>query len=190
MKLGDLIASSMAGKALLAPTKHIKFKVLLHTADGQRTASDASAMLVFLDDNERDQAIAAADKASEARYGGNPPVDAREGERQYYILAAALRDEEDTRVSFAKDVAELKRSLHAIDRARIYEAYIDFLAEEYPVEIDEATWKALVDDAEKKSLRDLLMLYGSSQIRRVVMPLAGRYGAPPTVTSSATAPTS
>lgn len=190
MKLGDLRTASLSGKALLAPTKRVTFKVLLHTQHGERTTTDASAILVFLDDEERDQALTAADKAVEARYNGNPPRDAREQERQYHVLAAALRDEENTAATFAQDAAELKRALHAIDRDRVYEAYIDFLAEEYPVEIDEATWKALTEEAEKKSLRDLLMQFGSSLIRRVVLPLAGRYGAPPTPTSSAGAPTS
>jgi len=192
MKLADILTKGLtSSSALLAPTKRVEFRVMGHTKQGERTFLDASAILVFLDDQEREAALREAGKVARLRNGGADPSHGEMvEERTYQLLALALRDEDNTAAVFTRDATTLRKALHALEATRVWETYEAFLAEEYPSELDEETWKRLVDDAEKKYLRDLLLQYGSSAIRRVVPFLAGRCGAPLTVTSGAGAPTS
>jgi hypothetical protein len=184
MKLGAFLERARKGQARPAPTKAVKFKILAHDGQGDRVVvEDVTAALVFLDDAERQEALDAADKAA-----GDKSATLIAEERQYQILSRALRDDEDYAVQFAKDAGELRRAMHSMERQRIYDEYVQFIADEFPDEISAEDFDKLVEEAQGKSLPALLSSFGYSRIRAALPSLAARFGRSQTQTSGATAP--
>lgn len=191
MKLGNFLERSRKGQATPAPTRPVKFRVLSKDSNGERTIVEASAVLAFVDDEERREALIAAEKSLREEFPtGEIPSERLKEEYAYHVLARALRDEEDTAAQFATDVKQLRRALHSMDRVRIYDEYVAFIADEFPEDVDQDTLEKLVEEAEGKSLRALLSDYGYSQIRAALPSLAARYGTSQTGTSGGTGPAS
>jgi hypothetical protein len=129
-------------------------------------------------EHERDEAYRDADAAVRKFYGGKsePPIDRIVAERNYHLLAKALRDADSPSDAFAASVMQLKSALVLDEAKRVFDEYEAWIAEEFPDSVDEETFKKLVEDAKKKSLNDLLTSYGFATIHRALGSLAAHSG--------------
>src|SRR5262249_15330108 len=90
-----------------APVLPVKFKaVSIRPSDGTRMWTEVSAVLVFVNDSERSEAVREADKYLREKYTSRNaqgqvierlpvPDDARVQEEMYQVLHRALRDVDD-----------------------------------------------------------------------------------------------
>jgi hypothetical protein len=177
-KLGDFL-SNKAGRSVAAPVKPVKFKICFRDqGQGELRLNEASAVMVFLDEDARAEAVASAEREMQQEFPeGNAPHDLLRDRRMSHFLSKALRDEQDPRQLFASNERELRSCLHIEEMRRMVSTYADFIQSEFPDQIDEEQLKQLIEDAEKKSLRDLLTCFGSLLILQALPILAGRYGA-------------
>jgi hypothetical protein len=148
MKLGDILTRSRRGDAMTAPTKPVTFKVLGRDADGVLTTAEAHVVLAFVDDQERAEALRAAEKALRADFpDGDAPPELLTEERTYQVLVRALRDEDDPRAPFAESVRQLRGALHHLEFSRLLKVYEQFVAEEFPEVVTPEQLDQLVDEA-------------------------------------------
>jgi len=175
MKLHEFL--DQANDDNLAPAKPVKFKVIGSNAKGHQTTMDASAVLVFVPEHARQRALLEAEKAMHAESDGKViSPDRQDDENIYHILFEALRDESDHRTYFARNFKELKLALVKPVAKELYTTYTHWVSEEFPASIDDAQFDALVEEAKKKSLVDLLSCTEFSTILRVLPSLAALYG--------------
>lgn len=179
MKLGDILSSKNQSGLVPSVTRDVEFKVLGKAkGSGDPVTATAKATLCVISEEERAEALKEASLAVARRYKDAPPSEEALGfERALQVLSLALRDSDDPRGSFA-GVDELRRALVKPVAMRLYSEYLAYEAEEFPDSIDDATFKRLLEDAKKKSAVDLLFIYGSSLIQRVLPTLAVASGAP------------
>jgi hypothetical protein len=186
MKLGEILRKS--GGAFRAPTKPVKFKVIgRDPSSGDQTVADAEAVLVFVDESEREEALIESEKYIRKKFpdGVMLSADRLTDSHTYHLLAKALRDADDPRQPFAAGgVSELRASLHRNEAQHVYSEYLRFVDEEFPEHVDDETFEELADAAAKKSLRDLLSSFDLSTIRRALPSLVARFSKSTTPTSS------
>jgi hypothetical protein len=189
VKLGDILTRSRKGQAVPAPTTPLTFKVLGRDEQGVRTTTDARAVLAFVDDDERNEALRQAEKELRAEFpDGNVPLGLLSEERNYHVLAKGLRDEDDPRAPFADSVKQLRGALHHMEYERIVRAYEDFLEEEFPETPTPEQLDQLIEEAAKNSFGGLLTSYDLRTIRRALPFLVARFGRSPMLTSGAGTP--
>jgi hypothetical protein len=159
------------------------FKVL--GVDGQMTGlvAEVSCEIAFVSESQRQEALREADAAIAKEYGGQPiPDDRREDERMYHVLHRALRDRDDVRQPFADGVNELKNALVLPEAARVWKAYLGFVDEEFPDQVDAETFEKLVEEAKTHFFADLVSSFGSDVVRRATPGLIRRLAKSPTQT--------
>lgn len=183
MKLGEIV-SSKSGGAFRAPTKPVKFKVLGQNNRGEQIIADAEAVLVLVPEEEREAALIDSEKAMRKQFpDGIVSPDRLLDSHAYHTLAIALRDTDDAAALFAPNVPALKGALHKNVARALYEQYLEFCNDEFPEVVDDETFAAMIEDAKKKSLPDLLSQYGSSTMKRAWGSLVAHFGTSPTPTS-------
>lgn len=170
MQLSDFFSSPAA---VPLRGRSVKFKIVRNAGNGSRLVADASALLVYVDEKDRAEAIRNADGIINARYKGDPiPSESREDERALHILALALRDEDPPHAPFARTVDELRSALVDREFGNVWAEFNRYIAEEFPPYVDEAEFRRLVDLAAKKPLPDLRTEFDSSMLRRSLPSLA------------------
>lgn len=187
MDLADFL--STASRAVPAPTRTVKFKLIGSGSDSTRVIVDATAELAFLDDAERLEALrAAADYVKKTYKGEEPVMSRRYDEEMYFILRRALRRTDDISEPIARTELELRNALVLPEALRLWDEYQRFVREEFPPDYSEEETRELVEEAKKKSLIALLSERGSGPIRAAWASLvvaSGEYQQP---TSSDIAP--
>ena len=174
MKLGEFLS---AGNQQPAPVKPVKFRIIGKNLDGIQLISDAEAVLTFIDEHTRQEAIKDAQKECAALYGKEPiPAERIDDQVTYHFLTKSLRTTEDYRVQFATNANELRRALTLRVAGDLMTAYREFVAEEFPDFIDQEEFDKLVKEAESKSLAVLLSEFGFSKIYRAFPSLAAQFG--------------
>lgn len=141
MRLDDFLKN--AESAHLAPTKSIAFKAIGMTKDRQPFIFDATAQLVFVDEELRTKALREARQEETSE-------DLIRLSLSYKILLLALRDATDPVVQFANDVTQLKRCLVSPVATRLMGEYSRFLDAEFPDVVDDAQASEVAAEAEKK----------------------------------------
>lgn len=179
MKLGDILSAKNQAGLVPSVTKPVEFKITAKgKASGEHLTATVRAVLSFVTEEERAEAIKDAGDAVAKRYAERAPGDsAMSNEIALHMLARALRDADDPRQMFAT-VDELRKALVQGVATRLYSEYLAYESEEFPDTVSDATMTKLLGDAKKKSLVDLLYSYGSSLILRVLPTLAIASGAP------------
>lgn len=168
MKLSDFL-SQAGGHASLAPTKPVKFKVLGRNQGGEQVVADAEAILVFVSEKERQEAIRDAHQELRRLYDKMPVPDERlSDEISYQLLFRALRDSTDQRVAFAGSVPELRAAMSLRVCSELVATYHEWVAQEFPEEIDEEQFQKLVEEAKKVCFFDLVSAFGSRTIQRAM----------------------
>jgi hypothetical protein len=181
MKLGDFLNAQ--GRARPAPTRPVNFKVL--GVDGQMSGlvAEVSCEIAFVSESQRQEALREADAAIAKDYGGQPiPDDRREDERMIHILHRALRDRDDVRQPFADGVKELKNALMLPEAARIWKAYLGFVEEEFPDQVDAETFEKLVEEAKRAFFPEALSRFGFDAVKACLPGLLLRLKTSPTQT--------
>lgn len=182
------------------PTRAITARVRVRDGKGDTFMVDAPALLAFVDDRAAAAARREADEilgreAAEAREAyfrkhqelpAPQPPQALDVERRILceitMLHRALRDPDDRDKPLARSAEELRGALVDSERRRLWSAYEMLVAEEFPPDITDAEFAALVEDAKKKSLADLVSSTGSAPILRALPYLVGLFGQSPTRT--------
>lgn len=182
MTLGEL-REKHRGSAR-AITRPVKFRILVETESGDEpTPFEADALLRFVGDRERNDALQEAQAALAARYPGQAVLhEVHLAVRAYHVLALVLRDASNSVHPFADSAADLEESLTASEAIRLQAEYQRFVEDEFPERIDEEVRSQLVEEAAKKSLLDLLSEHGLSTIRGLLPFLAQTRGSAPTQT--------
>lgn len=174
MKLGDILSGS--GSCRPAPTRLASFKVVGYDNAHGRVVADATARLTFVDERSRLDALAEVNADLAKTHKTEPATAARRSDEEiFHVLFRALKDADDPRQPFAESVTALKNALVISVARELWEEYSAFVAEEFPPWIDEEEFKALVEEAKKKSLSDLLSSPSSSQIRRAMPSLVAHF---------------
>jgi hypothetical protein len=152
MRLADFLSVRNRGNATPAPTQPIAFKAIARDANGDEYLVDCKALIAFVDENKRDQAIDAAEAVLRAKYaGGSGPDEKRRNEVAYQVLLRALRDADDPRVQLASSVDELRSALVMPEATRLYGEYVKFIDEEFPATPTPQQFDKLAAEAEKNS---------------------------------------
>lgn len=176
MKLGDLFTGKRASEgACTAPTKSVKFKVL-GERDGEQLMTEASAVFRFVPEDEAETCRIEAERALRDEFPGGAPADLIEDARAFRIIQRALRDEDDPRQPFARDVASLQAALQQRVAVDLFRTYIEWARVEFPETVDDEMLDKLIAEASKKSLPDLLSQFDSSEISRAWGSLVAHFG--------------
>jgi hypothetical protein len=150
VKLGQFLADAPE-----APHKEVTFKVIGRArGDGAQTMRDVTACFQFITQPDESKALSDADEALAAEFAERkipPPPDIRNAERIARLLYAALRDKDDPRAAFAGSVDELKKAIPPEQVKYLFQAYREFVAEEFPDTITAEGMRKLQEEAEKKS---------------------------------------
>lgn len=186
MNLSDILMGK-SGPTFDAPSKSVKFKVIGRDPQGSQTVADAEAALVFVTEDERTEARVAAEL--EVRKRGTADPEVLYDTRVYRLLTYALRDSEDHRKPFVSDVNLLQRSLNRRTVMELFSAYEQFVADEFPAQMDEELFEKLVESAKGKYLSDLLSSHDSWTILRAMPALVAHFGQLQTETSGSGEPT-
>ena len=132
MKLGDFV--TRARKAHRPPvTCPVRFRILAVVDDDTDGTApiEVDALLVFVSDASRNEAVTEADAAIDKRKGGTP-ADVAGSLREYHFLHRCLRDTDDPGAPFADTPDELATMLVGLERERVAAAYAAFVREEFP----------------------------------------------------------
>lgn len=174
MKLGDFFERGGSGCVITA-TRPVRFRAVKVDAAGVRRTATVQAEIACVTEAQRQEALRDAERVVAKLYGDtDAPTDRREDERKYHVLFRALRDKDDVRQPFADSVDELKDALVLAEASHVWREYLAFDEEEFPEVVDEETLNALVEEAKKKSLADLLSSSGYAVVRRCLPGLASR----------------
>lgn len=179
MNLHDLLNSP---KAHHVSGRVVEFRVIGRNQHGEHVQAQAQARFRFVSEEERAALFAKADAACSARYDGKPPADRQIDERNYYVLHAALRDADSPDKPFAATVIELRNALVLEEAQRVFSELGAWLDEEFPASVSEEDMTALIADAKKNSLVDLLTSYGYKRTLTALRSLARDSGKLPTLT--------
>ena len=193
MKLGDILRT--AGTCRQANLHPVTFRIVGRADNFLPLVGEARACFCYVPEDERSQAVISARKAVAERFKGDEEhvrdSDVRD-ETTYQILLLALRDSDPDSVGrhppFATSVDELRSALVLSVAQEMWEEYQRYLAEEFPAFVDKETWEALVADAKKGCLTDLLTEYGSGKRRQALISLVVHSGESLTPTSGAGEP--
>lgn len=177
MNLHDLLNSPKA--------HHVAGRVVPVTLAGKNASGESvqvqdSVRFRFVSEQERVELYAKADVAVNERYNGRAPADRQIDERNYHILHAALRDADDGSKPFAKTVMELRNALVFEEARRLLTEYDKWVDEEFPAAVGDDDMAALMEDAKKNSMVDLLKSYGYKQTLTALRSLAATSGKLPT----------
>lgn len=183
MKLGDIIAGGGSTGAYRAPTKSVKFKVLGENSQSEQVIADARAELRFVPEDEAVECRDTAERVLRKKFADAIPADLLLDERAFQLLQRALRDADDPRQPFAASVTELRSGLQRREANRLVNVYEQWVAEEFPEQVDDDIFEQLVEEAKKKSLADLLSSHESSTILRALPSLVAHFGKSPMLTS-------
>lgn len=165
MKLHDFLSAQ--GGVRTAATRPVKMRVVGLDPSARSVVAEARAEIAHVSERERQQALREADRALHDLYLHDPvPEDRREDERTYHILQRALRDADDVRQPFSDSVTELKSALVLAEARRVWAAYVQFMEEEFPDQVDGETFERLVEEAKKASVPDLIASFGFDAVRR------------------------
>jgi hypothetical protein len=149
MRLGDFLNTSIEGQ-LMAPTHPVSFKAIKRSKHGEEYIVEVKAVLAFVDEKRRDEAMDAAEAAIRRLYpDGNAPAERRSNELAYQVLLHALRDADDPRVQFAESVEQLRSVLVQRVATHLYGEYRDFVDEEFPEVITPEQFADLVEQGRK-----------------------------------------
>jgi hypothetical protein len=152
-------------------------------------SAEVTATLAYVDEFQRAEALAAAEKSVRSRFPTGPLPEVQLGnEETYQILFRALRDAEDPKRPFADSVDELRLSIVKPVAAWLYREYELLIEEEFPTIPTDEQFDELVADAEKKSLRALLTSMGFLRLARALPSLAAHFARSPIETSGAGEP--
>ena len=163
MKLGDFL--TRAGSSRPSPTRSVSFKVIGYDKQHVKHISDATAELAFVNETERQEALRDANKIVKEAYGeAEIPPGRRDDEAKFHILFRALRDTDDVRQPLAESVKELKNALVLPEAIKVWEAYCQFVAEEFPDQIDAEMFQKMVEEAKQCFFVDLLLHFGSDVV--------------------------
>lgn len=188
MRLGDFLSTTVEGQ-VAAPVHPVTFKAIKRGKHGEEYVIEMKAALAFVDEKRRDEAMDAAEAAIRRVYpDGNAPVEKRSNEIAYQVLLRALRDADDPRVQFAESVEQLRSVLVQRVATHLYAEYQDFVDEEFPEVITPEQFADLVEQATKKSMRDLLISTDYWTLRRALPGLVAHFGRSQTPMSGAGAP--
>jgi hypothetical protein len=140
------------------------------------------AVLAFVDEKRRDEAMDAAETAIRRVYSdGNAPAEKRSNEIAYQVLVRALRDADDPRVQFAESVEQLRSALVQRVATHLYGEYLDFVDDEFPEVITPEQFADLVEQAKKCSAPVLLTSIDYWTLRRALPGLVAHFAKSPTV---------
>lgn len=188
MRLGDFLNVTVEGQ-VTAQTHPVTFKAIKRGKHGDEYVIEVKAVIAFVDEKRRDEAMDAAEAAIRRVYpDGNAPVEKRSNEIAYQVLLRALRDADDARVQFAESVEQLRAVLVQRVATYLYSEYLDFVDEEFPEVITPDQFAELVEAARKKSLSDLLTSTDYWTLRRALPGLVAHFGKSPTPIFGAGAP--
>lgn len=168
MQLHDFLSGS--GGAISAPTKAVKFKVVGKSNEtGQLVTAEANAILVCVNEHERQQALRAARAEVLKQYpNGEIPSERLSDEETYQLLYASLRDSADPRVQFSQTVPELRAALTIQTAKDLLTTFLEFMEDEFPQQLNKAQFAELVEEAKSKSFAALLKSYDYSTVRRAL----------------------
>lgn len=177
MNLADILNSP---KAHHVSGRLVDLRVIGRNKAGESVQAQAQARFRFVSEQERADLFAKADATVAERYAGKAPADRQIDERNYYLLHAALRDPDPPGGPFAQTVTELRNSLVLEEARRVFEEYDRWVDEEFPAAVSEEDMTALIADAKKNSLADLLTSYGYKRTLTALRSLAtsGAYPTP------------
>ena len=196
MKLGDILRT--AGTSRPAVMRPVPIRVGGEADNFSRLIGEGRACFCYVSEEDRSRALVAARKVVHERMKN----DALHGDMTAYITDQDIRDEQTYQIlflalrdadpddrgrhsPFASSVDELRTALSLPVVQDLWEEYQRYLAEEFPPFVDKETWEALVADAKKGCLSDLLISYGSGKRRQALVSLVIHSGAVPTQTSGA-----
>jgi len=152
MRLAEHLNAQVRAGAIPAPTHPVNFKALARGPRGDRHVVDVAAVLAFVDEDERETAIDAANAAVRRAYPeGGEPEEKRRNAVAYEILVRALRDAEDSRAQLSASVEELRKALVQPVATRLYADYLAFVDSEFPSTPTPQQLKELTSEAEKNS---------------------------------------
>jgi hypothetical protein len=171
MQLGDFLQN--AGSDNPAPSKTVTFKIVnSNPSTGELRQIEVTASLVFVAEHKRQEALRNALLETRKSFpDGNIPAARLSDEETYQILALALRDSDDPR-KFFSSVQQLKACLVRPVAEELISIYDAFMSAEFPAWIDKEQFEKLVQDAQSKSLADLLLSTDSLTVLRALPGLA------------------
>lgn len=140
---------------------------------GADVAVDVRALLRLVNEADRAEAIADADRAVNSRLkpGEQAPDGAREEERVFHILFRALRDVDPPHGALCATVEELRGALTLPAANDLWAEYNRFMQEEFPPYVDADEFRRLVEEARKRPLADLGKSFDSVTVRRSLLAL-------------------
>lgn len=189
MNLLDFLSEKNDGRSL-APIKPVTFQVVGEDrTSGAKVRAEARAVLVFVDEAQREDVLADAEKAMRQKYpsGEIPPLSIA-NEITFQKLVRALRDADSPRRPFADNINQLKSSLMLPVASRLIDDYDDWVSEEFPTSITVEQFEIIVEQATKKFLSGQPSSTDCSRLARVLSGLAGRFEKSGTETSSSGEP--
>ena len=152
MRLSDHLNAQVRAGTTPAPTHPVTFRALARGTRGDRYVVDTPAMLAFVDEDEREAALDAAEAAVRRVYpDGTAPEEKRRNAVAYEILLRALRDAAEPRAQLAASVEELRKALVQPVATRLYADYIEFVEREFPATPTAKQFEELAEEAEKNS---------------------------------------
>ncbi len=175
MNLGDILTTQ--GRAQPVHPHPVEFKAKGTNAELEIVTARVKAVLICLDEDQRTAARVAALGSVERRFKDKAvPSGVVSDEEIYHYLFEALRQPEmvdGIHPKLAATVMELRGALVKNEANRIYREYVEYMEREFPENVSDEKWAALVEDAKKNSIPDLLTLYGYGPVSRVLNFLAG-----------------
>lgn len=147
MRLEDFLKQGGTKNAVLAPTKPVSFKGIGLTNNRQQFTFDATAQLVFVDEEE----TARIRSAARVVHPSAADRDLFNQEVAYRTLAVALRDADDPAVMFAKDHVELRKALIGPEATRLINAYAEFVEKEFNPQPSAEQVAEMAEEAEGNS---------------------------------------
>lgn len=131
MNLGKILEAAQSGPSVTCP---VKFRVGGVNLKLQKTAAASEAVLVYVGEDERAQALVEAASYLAKKFPGTPiPAQVQESEETIRFMAVALRDKGDGVSPFC-DADQLRSSLPLATLADLSARYRTFIDAEYPVE--------------------------------------------------------
>lgn len=160
MKLHDFLSVKNETREL-APFEPVEFIVVGEDrSSGAKVRAKASAVLVFVDEDKRQDCIMQAQISADAKAvnadnpekptGHAPPRTVVDNEFIYHLLLRALRDATNHRNPFADNVDQLRVALMKPVANKLYDQYEKFVEREFPDNPTVEQTQELEVEAEKK----------------------------------------
>lgn len=176
MKLGNFLRA--AGKAHPINPRPVRFFAKGRDERLRLVKAEVSAVFIFVDEDQREELRVRARESIQKKFGERPvPDGVMRDEEAYQLLFEALHEEESKdgqHARLADTIDELRSSLVLRECRRLNEEYEQYVAEEFPPQVSNEDFQAMVEESKKNFAPDLLTSFGYEKVVSLISFLAGR----------------